>query len=75
MTLNYLVYHNGHIIAACAHGHIRIIKSLYQSLPVRLRIHQQVPYNDLIWSLVQMLDDRIIFYLHSSAEFLRFSFA
>ena len=62
--------HRGHIIAACARGYIRIIESLHQRLYVQLRTHQQRPYKNLGWSLLKMLDNRIIFRLHSSLEFL-----
>ena len=67
--------HGGHVIADCAHRYVRIIEKFHSVLLVGLRAHQQVPYGDLSWSLLQMLDDGIIFWLHSSLEFLHFSFA
>ena len=67
---NNLVDNTVHVISSCAYGYIRIIKILQQSLPVRLRTHQQGPYRNMGWSLLQMLDNRMIFRLHCSPEFL-----
>ena len=67
--------HGGHVIADCAHRYVRIIEKFHSVLLVGLRAHQQVPYGDLSWSLLQMLDDGIIFWLHSPIEFVHFFFA
>ena len=56
-------------------GYVRIIESFHSGLPVGLRAHHQGPYGDLSWSLLQMFDDGIVFWLHPSPELIRFPFA
>ena len=75
MPSDNLVNHGGHIIAASVDGHIRMIESLTAWLSMKLRTHQQGQHKNLGWSLLQMLNNRIILWLHLSLEFFYFAFA